>query len=298
MPVNGVNNNNNSYRDYMSNWVTNEANGKNEDGSDTTVNKTGATIDAVISDEKERGVTVQDFLQLMVAQLKNQDFMNPVDDTQYVTQLAQFATMQQMQELAEHSKANYVSSLVGKNVTVAKMSVSGNVSKVEGPIEKITLFNNEYKVYVDGQAYDLSEIMILNDPSSQQNKYSQATYASALVGKTVSATSKNEEGIAETVEGVVDKMAYVDGEYKVYVNDKAYSLDDVAVINKNTSGDDSTINNGNGSNNGNNSDDSTDPPPEENPEAASYNLNSRSVNNSTPTQAQYEDWIYNGTQWW
>ena len=35
------------------------------------------------------------FLTLLVAQLKNQDFMNPVDDTQYVTQLAQISTMQQ-----------------------------------------------------------------------------------------------------------------------------------------------------------------------------------------------------------
>ena len=33
-------------------------------------------------------VTMEDFLTLMVAQLKNQDFMNPVADTQYVTQLS------------------------------------------------------------------------------------------------------------------------------------------------------------------------------------------------------------------
>jgi flagellar hook assembly protein FlgD len=35
---------------------------------------------------------------LMVAIFKNQELYEPGDDTQYVTQLAQFASMQQMQE--------------------------------------------------------------------------------------------------------------------------------------------------------------------------------------------------------
>ena len=35
------------------------------------------------------------FLQLLVAQLKNQDPANPADGTQFVTQLAQFTTLEQ-----------------------------------------------------------------------------------------------------------------------------------------------------------------------------------------------------------
>jgi flagellar basal-body rod modification protein FlgD len=40
-------------------------------------------------------VTESMFLQLLVAQLKNQDPSNPADSTQFVTQLAQFQTMEQ-----------------------------------------------------------------------------------------------------------------------------------------------------------------------------------------------------------
>jgi len=40
-------------------------------------------------------VTENMFLQLLVAQLKNQDPSNPSDSTQFVTQLAQFQTMEQ-----------------------------------------------------------------------------------------------------------------------------------------------------------------------------------------------------------
>lgn len=119
----------------------------------------GNHINAVYEDESSKDVSVDSFLQLMIAQLQNQDFTNPMDDTQYVTQLAQFATMQQMQELAYYSKSNYVMSMVGKDVTVAKMSIGGSVDKITGPVEKISVVNNEFMVFVKGKAYQLNEIM-------------------------------------------------------------------------------------------------------------------------------------------
>jgi len=41
------------------------------------------------------GTTTQTFLQLLVAQLKNQDPMNPADGLQFVTELAQFSQLEQ-----------------------------------------------------------------------------------------------------------------------------------------------------------------------------------------------------------
>jgi flagellar basal-body rod modification protein FlgD len=40
--------------------------------------------------------TEQMFLQLLVAQLKNQDPLNPTDSTQFVSQLAQFSELEQV----------------------------------------------------------------------------------------------------------------------------------------------------------------------------------------------------------
>ncbi len=129
----------------------------------------GNTYNAVFTTEKENMVSVDDFLTLMVEQLKNQDFLNPVDDTEYLSQLAQFASMQQMQELAAYSKYSYVASLVGKNVTVAKFTVSGAVQKDTGPIEKISLVDDEYLLYVNGNSYTLSQIMQINQTTSSES---------------------------------------------------------------------------------------------------------------------------------
>ena len=84
----------NSYRSQWASQLTRDSSGDSETLEETQ--STGQVWNAVFTDEKSNGVSVDDFLNLMVAQLRNQDFMNPVDDTQYVTQLAQFATMQQM----------------------------------------------------------------------------------------------------------------------------------------------------------------------------------------------------------
>ena len=45
------------------------------------------------------------FLQLLVAQLKNQDPFNPTDSTQFVTQLAQFQQLEQSVKPARISRA-------------------------------------------------------------------------------------------------------------------------------------------------------------------------------------------------
>ena len=118
----------------------------------------------------DKGVKVDDFLNLMVAQLTNQDFMNPVDDTQYVTQLAQFATMQSMQEMSGYSQLNYVSSLVGKTVTVASLGLGGNVAKDTGVVSAINLSGDNYTITVNGKQYELSQIMTVNNSSSDTTK--------------------------------------------------------------------------------------------------------------------------------
>ncbi|MEG2053765.1 MAG: flagellar hook capping FlgD N-terminal domain-containing protein [Oscillospiraceae bacterium] len=123
-----------------------------------------------VANKKENEVNINDFLNMMVNQLKNQDFMNPVDDAQYLTQMAQFASMQQMQELAEYSKSNYAISLAGKNVTVAAIDKLGNLLTASGPVQKISLTNNEYKITVQGKEYTMDQIMEINGLTTNEDK--------------------------------------------------------------------------------------------------------------------------------
>lgn len=121
-------------------------------------NTTGKVYDAVFSDEDKGDLSVNDFFDMMITQLTNQDFMNPVDDTQYLAQMAQFATMQEMMDLCQYSKQNYVMAMLGKEVCLSQNVIGGETTSTTGVVEKILLEDDEYKVYVNGKPYDLNKV--------------------------------------------------------------------------------------------------------------------------------------------
>jgi len=79
-----------------------------------------------------------DFLNLFVSQLKYQDPMNPMDNTQFTAQLAQFSTLEQlynmnntMEKLVNYQESlnnGMLSNLIGRQIRTA----DGSTEKVLG----------------------------------------------------------------------------------------------------------------------------------------------------------------------
>lgn len=135
-----------------------------------TAAATNQKINAVFTDKKDNSkMTSADFLKLFVAELQNQDFTSPMDNSQMMNQITQFSNMNMMQEMALYSKTSYAMSLVGKNVTASRFTVSGKLDTTTGIVDKVSLVDGEYIFYIDGKKYTLEQIMEVQTGSSDGN---------------------------------------------------------------------------------------------------------------------------------
>lgn len=75
------------------------------------------------------------FLTLLVAQLKNQDPTNPIENEQFVSELAQLQTLEQQQKLAETNQSLLLQSSLATGASLIGKDVVGNVLQAGELIE-------------------------------------------------------------------------------------------------------------------------------------------------------------------
>jgi flagellar basal-body rod modification protein FlgD len=104
----------------------------------TTVSGTNASSGSTsTSSQPTPTVDYNSFLQLLIAQMQNQDPLNPTDSTQFVTQLATFSNVEQgvntnskLDQLLTISNLTQASTMVGHSLTSSDGTVSGIIESV------------------------------------------------------------------------------------------------------------------------------------------------------------------------
>jgi flagellar basal-body rod modification protein FlgD len=85
-------------------------------------------------------VNIQDFLRILVTELNNQDPLKPLDNEQFVTQLAQFTSLQQTQDL--NDKMASLLSIQGAMQSVGLLGRTVDISGESGQLSgKVTALN-------------------------------------------------------------------------------------------------------------------------------------------------------------
>lgn len=92
----------------------------------TTIAGTSGTTPTTSSSGTQSSSTLNynDFLKLMIAQLQNQDPLNPTDTNQFATQIAQFSSVEQgintnskLDQLLVNSNISQASTMIGLTIT-------------------------------------------------------------------------------------------------------------------------------------------------------------------------------------
>lgn len=99
------------------------------------------------------------FLQLLVAQMKYQDPLEPTDNTEYISQLATFSQLEEMQNMTAGMNFQRASGLVGQEV-VCKVTnaVTGNTEYAQGIVDYVVYENNKAYISIDEELYSVDDV--------------------------------------------------------------------------------------------------------------------------------------------
>ncbi len=107
------------------------------------------------------------FLQLLVAQMKYQDPLEPTSNTEYISQYATFSELEQMQNMSANMTLSRASEMVGKEVIVESTSDSGKTTTVQGYVESVTYQANKAYISIDGTLYSVDDVVQIVDEEYQ-----------------------------------------------------------------------------------------------------------------------------------
>ena len=100
-----------------------------------------------------------EFLRILITQLTNQDPTEPMDDREFIAQMAQFSTLEQMTNMSDEFarlgallQGGQAMGVLGKSVDIVS-----NGSLVQGIVEEVT--GGDYpQVLVGGAYYDYADV--------------------------------------------------------------------------------------------------------------------------------------------
>jgi flagellar basal-body rod modification protein FlgD len=130
-------------------------------GETSSLIKTNTTATA-----KSNGSTLgkDDFLKILITQLKNQDPMQPLQDKEFIAQMAQFTSVEQLTNMATEMKAlrqtlGFASGLIGKEVSWSSSDSTGKQVVKSGVVDSITFKEGTQYANVKGEEISLDKLL-------------------------------------------------------------------------------------------------------------------------------------------
>ncbi len=133
------------------------------------------------------------FLRLLVAQMEYQDPLKPADNTQMVAELAQFSTLEELQNVGSTLNNMNAFGLVGKNVIIEAGMSSGSTTTntVGGYVQYVKMVDGKAKLSINGELYDYDDLKMVVDDA----------YLDWVLGQGGSADNTENDGTGGTESG-------------------------------------------------------------------------------------------------
>lgn len=105
------------------------------------------------------------FLQLLVAQLQHQDPLSPQDNSEFVAQLAQFSSLEELQNLTSSMNNSQALNLVGKYVImeVGKSEGLSQTTTVAGYVDYVQMVEGKAMLSINDKLYKYDDLDTVAD---------------------------------------------------------------------------------------------------------------------------------------
>lgn len=156
--------------------------------NDSYYNSTGSSKTANNSLDKSA------FLNLLVAEMKYQDPLNPSSNTDYVAQLATFSQVESMQNMQLTYQQQQAAGLTGRPVIMRTESASGETGYVCGVVEYMVTEDSKVYLSINGSLYDIDDLdTVLTDDYYNDVVLANKNNGSSVTDKIPTTDNKNDE---------------------------------------------------------------------------------------------------------
>ncbi|MGN0155193.1 MAG: flagellar hook assembly protein FlgD [Lachnospiraceae bacterium] len=120
-------------------------------GIDTT--NVNQTVSNANTSNSNSSLDKDAFLKLLVTQMQYQDPLEPTSNTEYMSQLAQFSTVEELQNLSTTFSNNQAMNLTGQYVILNVPDSTGEVNQISGLVDYVTLSDGKTYLHVNEEYY-------------------------------------------------------------------------------------------------------------------------------------------------
>lgn len=125
---------------------------------------TSASATSASKEKANNNLDKEDFLNLLVAQMKYQDPLQPQSNTEYVSQLATFTQVEATENMAHTAESLEAGGLIGKTVIMRPTnSVTGETSDVVGVVDYMMKEGSNIYLAINGSLYNLDDLYTVAD---------------------------------------------------------------------------------------------------------------------------------------
>jgi flagellar basal-body rod modification protein FlgD len=124
---------------------------------------TKKNVDNAGSFKDKSSLGKDDFLKILITQLKNQDPSQPLQDKEFIAQMAQFTSVEQLTNMSNEMKLlrqsiGFASSLIDKTVSWTLTSENGAAVTKSGVVKSISMKDGIQYAEVNGEKIALDQI--------------------------------------------------------------------------------------------------------------------------------------------